>query len=265
MKFHLVYPLTSSNGQSPVRVVEQTTGREIGWINRFLDREYVRRLADKTLRTYAHNLLHFVRWWESVHHTGDVVEGDLAESTLLDYVRFQSSRQPRPSGSTINDRVALADRALRNVFPGAPCQIARGFHQAFLWRRPMGIGRPRVAISRLRVKTTKRNIVPLSVDEVARFWCSFHTSRDLAIVGLMLLQGLRSAEVLALNPDDLLLSEAQVRVRGKGSKLRFLPLAPETIQLLGHYMRLERPDPCTAALFVSLKGRARGARMRAPR
>ena len=84
MKFHLVYPPTSSNGQSPVRVVEQTSGREVGWINRFLDREYVRRLADKTLRTYAHNLLHFVRWWESLHHTGDVVAGDLAESTLLD-------------------------------------------------------------------------------------------------------------------------------------------------------------------------------------
>jgi site-specific recombinase XerD len=64
-----------------------------------------------------------------------------------------------------------------------------------------------------------------------------------------------------LNPDDLLLSEAQVRVRGKGSKLRFLPLAPETIQLLGHYLRLERPAPCSAALFVSLKGRARGVRM----
>src|SRR5260370_42177121 len=144
-------PSTSSKAQSPVRVVEQT-GREGGWINRFLDREYVRRLAEKTLRTYAHNLLHFVRWWESVHHTGDIVEGDLAESTLLDYVRFQSGPQPRPSGSTINDRVALADRALRNEFPDAPCQIARGFHQAFLRRRPMGIGRPRVAISRLRVK-----------------------------------------------------------------------------------------------------------------
>ena len=49
------------------------TGREVGWVNRYLDREYVRRLADKTLRIYAHNLLHFVRWWASVHHTGDVV------------------------------------------------------------------------------------------------------------------------------------------------------------------------------------------------
>ena len=32
------------------------------------------------------------------------------------------------------------------------------------------------------------------------FWSSFRTTRDLAIVGLMLLQGLRSAEVLGLNP-----------------------------------------------------------------
>ena len=261
MKFHLVYPPTSSNGQSPVRVVEQTSGREVGWINRFLDREYVRRLADKTLRTYAHNLLHFVRWWESLHHTGDVVEGDLAESTLLDYVKFQSSQLPRPSGSTINDRIAVVDRALHNQFPDAPCQMARGFHQAFLRRGPMGLGRPRMATSRVRVKEARRTIIPLSVDEVARFWSSFHTARDLAIVGLMLLQGLRSVEVLALNPDDLLLSEAQVRVRGKGSKLRFLPLAPETIQLLSHYLRLERPNPCSAALFVSLKGRARGVRM----
>src|SRR5262249_55806307 len=126
-----------------------------------------------------------------------------------------------------------------------------------------GLARPRWAISRLRVKVPKRSIVPLSMEEVARFWSSFRTTRDLAIVGLMLLQGLRSAEVLTLNRDDLLLPEGQVRVRGKGNKLRFLSLAPETIQLLDHYMRLERPNPCSAALFVSLKGPARGQRMTA--
>src|SRR6201988_558997 len=260
MKFRLIHQQVSNNPQSSVRVVEQT-GREVRWINRYLDREYVRRLANTTLRTYAHNLLHFVRWWESVHHTGDIREGDLSESTLLDYVRFQSSQQPRPASSTINDRVAVADRALHHSFPEAPCQIARGFHQAFLYRSPMGRGRPRLAMSRLRVKVPKLNIVPLSVNEVARFWSSFHTTRDLAIVGLMLLQGLRSAEGLALNRDDALLSDAQLRVPGKGNKFRFLPLAPETVQLLEHYLRLERPNPCSAALFVSLKGRLRGARM----
>jgi len=261
MNFRIISQPISNTAQSPVRVVEQATGRGVGWVNRYLDREYLRRLADTTLRTYALNLLHFVRWWESLHHTGDVAEGDLTESILLDYVKFQSGQQPPPSGSTINDRVAIADRALRHEFPDAPCQVARGFHHAFLQRRPMGLGRPRVAMSRLRVRVPKRNIVPLSVDEVARFWSSFRTARDLAIVGLMLLQGLRSAEVLGLNEDDVLLSEAQLRVRGKGNKLRFLPLAPETVQLLDHYRRLERPNPCTAALFVSLKGPARGARM----
>jgi integrase len=215
MKFHVVYEKAPGGAKSPVRVVEQKTGQGVAWINRYLDREYVRRLSNKSLRLYAHNLLHFVRWWASVHHTGDVAESDLSESMLLEYIRFQSAQDPRPSGSTINTRVATADRALRNEFPDAPCQIARGFHQYFLHRRPMGLGRPRLAVSRLRVKEPKRCIVPLSVDEVARFWASFRTARDLAIVGLMLLQGLRSAEVLALNRDDILLSESQLRVRGK--------------------------------------------------
>jgi integrase len=213
------------------------------------------------LRIYAYNLLHFVRWWESVHHSGDIVEADLSESTLLDYLRFQSSLEPPVAASTINTRIAHADRAIRNEFPDAPCQIARGFHQAFLQRKPMGLDRPRVALSRLRVRVPRLNIVPLSVDEVARFWRSFHNARDLAIVGLMLMHGLRAAEVLALNPEDVLLSEAQLRVHGKGGKLRFLPLAPETTQLVDHYLRLERPNPCSAALFVVMKGPARGIRM----
>ena len=199
MKFRVIQQQGSNRSQSPFRIVEQTTGREVAWINRFLDCEYVRRLADKTLYTYAYKLLQFVRWWESVHHAGDVRLEDLTESTLLDYLKFQSSRQPQLSGATTNCRVAIADRALRNEFPEAPCQIAHGYHQAFLQRRPMGLGRPRVVMSRLRVKVPKRAIVPLSVEEVARFWSSFRTARDLAIVGLMLVQGLRSAEVLALN------------------------------------------------------------------
>ena len=261
MKFRVLRQKNPSGACSPYQVVEQPAGRGVGWINRFLDREYVRRLADKSLYSYAHSLLHFVRWWESVHYAGEISRADLTESTLLDYVRFQSGCQPPPSASTINDRVATADRAIRSEFPDAPCQVAHGFHQPFLHRRPMGLGRPRVERSRLRVKEPRRNIVPLSVDEVARFWSSFRNARDLAIVGLMLMQGLRSVKVMALNRDDVLLSEGQLRVRGKGNKLRLLPLAPETTQLIEHYLRLERPDPCSAALFVVLKGPARGTRM----
>ena len=84
MKFCVVDRQTSKNAQSPVRVVEQTTGREVGWINRYLDREYVRRLGERTLHIYAYNLLHFVRWWDSIHHTDALRAQDLTESTLLE-------------------------------------------------------------------------------------------------------------------------------------------------------------------------------------
>jgi len=153
---------------------------------------------------------------------GEISRADLTESTLLDYVRFQSSRQPAPSATTINDRVATADRAIRSEFPMRPVRWRMGFISpsctADRWASA-----PRFELSRLRVKEPRRNIVPLSVEEVARFWSSFHNARDLAIVGLMLMHGLRSAEVMALNRDDVLLSEGQLRVRGKGSKMRFLP------------------------------------------
>ena len=167
MKFRVIRLKTPSGAHSPYQVVEQLTGRGVGWINRYLDRDYVRRLADKSLYSYAHSLLHFVRWWESVNHTGEISKADLTESTLLDYVRFQSGRQPAPSATTINDRVACADRAIRNEFPDAPCQAAHGFQQFYLHRRPMGLGRPRFELSRLRVREPKLAIVPLSVDEVA--------------------------------------------------------------------------------------------------
>jgi len=186
MIFRVNRQSSDNPARCPYRVVVQTTGREIDWINRYLDYEIVRRLADHTLQSYANELLYFLRWWESVHHTDTIAQDKLTESTLLDYVRFLSGQQPPLSGSTINTRIAIVDKALRHLFPEAPQQIAPGFQRTYWQRAPMGIGRPRLALSRLRVRTPKRTITPLSVDEVARFWASFRTSRDLAIVGLML-------------------------------------------------------------------------------
>ena len=50
MKFRVIFREASCTAQSPVRIVEESTGHEIGWANRYLDREYVRRSADKTLQ-----------------------------------------------------------------------------------------------------------------------------------------------------------------------------------------------------------------------
>ena len=260
MTFRVLEQHGLGNAQSPFRVIEET-GREVAWVNRFLDQERVRSVSDATLRSYAHDLLHFVRWWVGVNRTDAVTEKALTENALLDYIRFQTNQHPRPAATSINHRVAIAERALRREFPQAQPPFAPGFQYGYRQPSLLGCGRPRPALSRMRVRTPKRAVVPLSVDEVARFWASFHTSRDLAIVGLMLFDGLRSCEVIALDYEDVLLAESQMRVRGKGNKLRWLPLAPEIIQLLDHYLRLERPADCGLSLFVGLKGRARGRRM----
>lgn len=260
MTFRVIYQHGLDKARSPFRVADQT-GREVAWINRYLDQERVRGVAETTLRSYAHDLLHFLRWWASTHKTCEITECTLTESTLLGYIRFQVNEDPAPAAASINRRVGTAERAMRREFPEADRLFAPAF-QHWYWRRSrLGYGRPHPALTQLRVKAPKRVVVPLSVDEVGRFCSSFRTSRDLAIVGLMVLHGLRSCEVLALNREDVLYAESQIRVQGKGKRIRVLPLARESVELLDHYLCLERPPHCGQALFVCLKGSARGNRM----
>jgi site-specific recombinase XerD len=260
MTFQVIHQPNSSGARSPFHVVEATTGREVEWVNRFLDRECARCLAETTLRSYAMDLLHFLRWWGGVNQTDAMAENSLA-SVLPDYIRFQAGQQPRPAPATSNRRVIVVGCALRNEFPDVACAAEPGFSHFFWLRSSLGCGRFRPARSRFRVKEPKRIPTALSVDQVAKFWSGFHTVRDLAIVGLMLLQGLRSKEIIALNLEDVQLAESRICVQGKGNKLRLLPLGSETVHLLDHYLRLERPTACGKALFVSLKGPARGTRI----
>ena len=195
-----------------------------------------------------------IRWFTAEQFT---------EATLVDYVRDQLNEQPKPAPENINRRAFMLRRLFRFYFqqdmPHAPYLMQRSWYR----RSPLGYGRGRVASAPadLKLKVPQRVIVPLSVEQVARFWRSFRSTRDLAMVALMLLNGLRSREVLTLLLEDLLFSEALIRVHGKGSRLRLLPLPPETIRVLQCYLKTERPLTNAPQLFVSLKGRARGEAM----
>jgi site-specific recombinase XerD len=248
---------------SPFQVVDEQE-RELEWINRFLDMQCIRGIAPLTLRSYANNLLHFVRWWSQrpgVDVTHFAAE-QFSESTLVDYVRGQLDQQPKPAPECINNRSSLLRRLFRFHFhqdmPHSPYLLQRNY-----WRRsPLGYGRGRVAVAAdLKLRVPHRVIVPLAAEQVARFWSSFRTARDLAIVALMLLNGLRSREVLGLQLEDLSFSESQARVRGKGSRLRMLPLPPETIRVLQCWLKSERPLSNASEVFLSLKGAARGRPM----
>ena len=182
---------------------------------------------------------------------------------MVDYVRDQVNETPKPTPENINSRSRMVRRLFLFYFqqdmPHSPYLIQRNWYR----RLPPGYGpgRRRAQTADLTLKVPQRVVMPLSVEQVGRFWRSFRTSRDLAVIALMLLNGLRSGEVLALTLEDLLFSESQIRVHGKGSRVRLLPLPPETVRILQCYLKTERPLTNVAQVFVSLKGRARGTAM----
>jgi integrase/recombinase XerD len=257
MKLSLLHQPFAAASASPYRLFEEQ-GQEVAWANAFLDAQRVRQLSPRSLRAYAYDLLHFARWLQEAPQP----LAEITEPALLDYVRHQLDRDPKPSPQTVNHRLGVG-HCLYRFHCGQDIPAGQShFQRAYTKRSPLGYGRPRRALALgLRLRQPQRVVVPLSADEVATFWRSFHTFRDLAVVGLMLLDGLRSCEVLALQLEDLQLTEAQMRVLGKGNKKRVLPLPPEIIEALEKYLRLERPLTNSSFLFVSLKGRQRGRAM----
>jgi site-specific recombinase XerD len=256
MKLTVAYQPSIPPSASPYRLLDEL-GQEVAWANTFLDAQRIRQLSLCSLRAYAYDLLHFARWWSQPPLPLPLSEID--EARLVDYVRWQLDQQPPPSPATVNRRL-LVVRCLYRFHYGR--EISPGqthFQRPYTQRPPLGYGRPRRSVVRgLRLRQPRRVVVPLSAQQVAQFWRSFRTFRDLALVGLMLLDGLRSCEVLALQLADLELDEAHIRVRGKGNKPRCLPLPQEIRDVLQKYLHLERPLTNSSALFVCLKGRHRG-------
>jgi site-specific recombinase XerD len=255
MKLFLVYRPTVLASASPYRLLDEH-GQEIAWANAFLDAQRIRQLSLRSLRAYAYDLLHFARWWTQRPLPLSLSEID--EAALLEYVRYQLDRQPRPAPTTVNRRLTVVHCVYRFHY-GREISGQTHFQRTYMQRPPLGYGRPRRAVARgLRLKQPRRVVVPLSAEQVAQFWRSFRTFRDLALVGLMLLDGLRSCEVLALQLADLQLADSQIRVQGKGNKQRIMPLPHEIRGVLEKYLHLERPLTNSPSLFVCLKGRHRG-------
>lgn len=257
MNLTLVHQPSVTASASPYRLLD-AQGQEVVWANAFLDAQRVRQLSLRSLRAYAYALLHFARWLEDAPQPLP----EITESTLLDYVRHQLDREPPPAPQTVNHRLGVVHCLYRFHYGGEIPAGQTHFQRTYTKRSPLGYGRSRRAVAfGLRLRQPRRVVVPLAADEVAKFWHTFHTFRDLAVVGLMLLDGLRSCEVLALQLEDLELSGAQMRVLGKGNKKRVLPLPTEIVEVLEKYLKLERQPTNSSFLFVSLKGRRRGRAM----
>jgi len=216
MKPSVIYRPAGPASAAPYRVLDEC-GQEIAWANAFLDAQCVRQLSPRSLRAYAYDLLHFARWWQK-----DRPLSEITESALLDYARYQLDQEPKPTPQTVNHRLCVL-HCLYRFHLG--CEIPAGqshFQRIYTSRPLLRYGRPRRAVAAgLRLKQPRRVIVPLTTAAVAKFWGSFRTFRDLALVGLMLLDGLRSCEVLTLQIEDLQLADAQMWVLGRVARSAF--------------------------------------------
>jgi integrase/recombinase XerC len=91
---------------------------------------------------------------------------------------------------------------------------------------------------------------------------SFKDLRDRAILELLYASGLRVAELVGLNDEDVDMSQQLVRVLGKGKKQRIVPFGDFAARSLADYVqerdRLRLGDPEEKGhipLFVSIRGR----------
>lgn len=116
-------------------------------------------------------------------------------------------------------------------------------------------------------KLPKRLPAYLTVDEADRLLTSPVEqdppgARDLAILELFYASGIRLSELTGLDVRDVDLREGLVRVRGKGSKERIVPVGSKAIAALRRYLdrRSEliqgskRGDPESTALFLNCRG-----------
>ena len=89
----------------------------------------------------------------------------------------------------------------------------------------------------------------------------FIARRDQAMLELFYSSGLRLSELVGLDLDGLDLNAGLVRVRGKGNKVRELPVGSLARQALEQWLALRAlARPSDGAVFISQQGRRLGAR-----
>jgi integrase/recombinase XerD len=241
-----------------------TKDGKISQANAFLRALHGRGLSRHTWRAYAYDLSIFYRWLGATQRL-------LEQLTAADLVDFIQAQRERGSGPrSINRRLSTA-RLLYRFCVGHELTGSRGISlPAAHYKGPgrdhhLGLQRlQRRDLLRLRVKEPQKLVDPLAPQQVRAFLRSLRRYRDLAIAHLMLLCGLRSAEVLALRLDDVVFDDGRIRVHGKGSRERAVPLPGVLAELLRGYVGLERPKCAPGRyLFLILQGKRRGEPMTA--
>ena len=201
---------------------------------------------------------------KSSSHTISNYLGDLQQ-----LLRF--AREKRPGLAKVEDiDIILLRGYLASLYHGKkPSTLARKVSTIraffrFLVKRRMIDGNPAIVLNLPRVR---RNVPKfLSADEAIALMelpagDEKQGRRNRAVLELLYGAGLRVSEAHGLNMAGIDLRERVVRVLGKGSKERLVPLGKKTLGALKEWIEVRRLySPQSEALFLNKKGKRLGVR-----
>jgi integrase/recombinase XerC len=213
------------------------------WLERFAQHlGSERHLSPHTVAAYGRDLTALRHWCDAA------ALGDWRE---LDHQHVRSfaarSHAQGLSGRSVQRRLA----AVRSFF-------------GYLAREGVLTANPALDIR--APKTARRLPVTPDVDQMARLLSMRPQNalqvRDLALMELLYSSGLRLAELVTLQLSDLNLPAAEVRVLGKGSKERIVPVGRLAVAALRAWLtqRAALAAPEQQAVFVGRAGSPLGAR-----
>jgi len=136
----------------------------------------------------------------------------------------------------------------------------RGFFK-FLERKNIINKNPIIGIS--NPKTSKHHPKILNVDQISKLLDNTQDNspkglRNRALLELLYGSGLRISEALALNIDDIDLSQEIIKIKGKGDKERIVPITSRCKELILRYLEQRKafnPKDGTKSLFLGIRGK----------
>jgi integrase/recombinase XerC len=203
--------------------------------------------APATVEAYRRDLAAFVTWAERL---GLGSPGDVQRTTVRRYLAYLATR------GFARRTIARRASALRRYF-GWARRI-----DALTTDPTAGLSAPRgeARLPRVLHPDELRSLLDESSSRGPSGRDGARQLRDMALLELLYGSGLRVAEAAALDVDDLDLAQGSVRVWGKGSKQRVVPLSEPATDALRRWLADGRRELATeaspaAAVFLNLRGR----------
>ena len=192
--------------------------------------------ADATRRSYRVDLEHFARWLDDRRLRLD----DVGVRELTQYAADLGRSRSRLAPASIARRLAAVRSFLRSTLGAAQVPDVA-----------VGPRRSRRLPDPPRTKDIEQTLDDLEGDGPLAL-------RNRALVELVYSAGLRSAEAVGLDLQDIDFEQEHVRVHGKGGKERVIPLGEEAAWWLARYLEHARPQLAAgaeSAFFLSVRGR----------